>query len=150
MTNGATCGTNSDCSSNSCKSQHCVPAANGCYVDSECSNTQYCNRGTLTCTTKLTQGAATPSDTLHTGTCTDAAAVCESGLCNSATSTCAAANGDSCTGANQCQTNTCTESRCVPAVNGCYIDSNRAPGNYCNRSQLTCTAKLTTGTAIPQ
>lgn len=45
--------------------------------------------------------------------------------------------------------NTCTSSRCVPAVNGCYLDANCTSGEYCNRSSYTCTAKLAAGTTIP-
>jgi uncharacterized repeat protein (TIGR01451 family) len=148
MPNGSECGLNSDCTSASCKSQHCVPAS-GCYADADCSNTQYCHRSTYTCTTKLAKGTQIPTDTLHTGVCGDAAAVCQSGLCNSATTTCGLSNGGDCTTANQCQNNTCTEQHCVPSSSGCYVDSNCTPGNYCDRAQLSCVPKLTTGTAIP-
>jgi uncharacterized repeat protein (TIGR01451 family) len=149
MANGSQCGVNSDCTSGSCKSQRCVASSSGCWVDSECSSGQYCNRSIYTCATKLDKGTAIPSDGLHGGTCSDAAAVCLSGLCNSSSSTCGVANGGDCSSANQCQNNTCSAQHCVPASNGCWVDSNCATGNYCNRGTMTCTPKLTTGTAIP-
>ena len=147
--NGAGCTANNECSSNSCKSSHCVPASGGCYVDSECAINQYCNRATLTCATKLNPGTAIPSDGLHGGSCTDAGAVCVSGQCNTTSSTCAQVDGNSCGAVNQCVSNTCTSSRCVPAVNGCYLDANCSSGNFCDRSTYTCTAKLAAGAMIP-
>ena len=147
--NGSDCVGNQDCSSNSCKSNHCVPAANGCYVDGDCSNSQYCNRSTLTCATKLTSGTAIPNDGLHGGTCSDAGAVCQTGQCNTSTQSCAGANGATCSGAAGCVNNTCTSLHCVPSSNGCWVDGDCASGDYCDRSTLTCSAKLGPGTAMP-
>jgi uncharacterized repeat protein (TIGR01451 family) len=148
--NDTACGQNGDCTSGSCKSYRCVPAANGCYQDLDCSSTQYCRRSTLTCVNKLDKGAAIPSsDGLHTGTCSDAAAVCLSGYCNSTTITCGVSDGASCTVPSDCRNNTCLGAHCVPASNGCYSDDHCSAGNYCNRSALSCTATLSVGTPIP-
>ncbi len=146
---GAVCSSVNQCVSNTCTSGHCVPAVGGCYVDTDCGAGEYCDRPSLSCVAKLPAGTAIPNDGLHDGTCTDAAKVCVSGLCNSATSTCAANNGNACTGANQCVSNTCTSGHCVPAVGGCYVDTDCGVGEYCDRPSLTCVAKLPAGTAIP-
>jgi hypothetical protein len=86
---------------------------------------------------------------LHTGTCSDPAAVCQTALCNSTTSTCADNNGTSCATGNACVSNTCKSSHCVPAQSGCYVDSECSEGNYCDRSQLTCVSKLLAGSTLP-
>lgn len=158
----------------------CVPP-DGCFVDSDCTATQYCDRANLTCHAKLSKGDAIPEDGLHSGTCTttDAQATCQSGLCNPQTNTCAEANGGDCGNDNQClatvcgsngkcglaagdsgcvasngvdlcQSGNCSPSGvCIPTNTACWMDSDCASGQYCDRSNNTCVGKLGVGKPIP-
>ncbi len=147
----SSCSSNSQCQNNTCKSGHCVPAAaNSCWADADCSGANYCDRWTYTCTAKLSSGAGVPMDGLHNGTCSDASSVCASGLCNSTTNTCAAADTASCTSSAQCQNNTCKSGHCVPAgADGCWADADCAGSGYCNRAAMQCVADLSPGAAVP-
>jgi hypothetical protein len=110
------------CQSGACSvSSICMPAASvSCYVDADCGAAEHCRRSTFTCLPKLVAGAAIPDDGLHGGTCAPsvAAAVCASGACNTASNTCAAANGGACTAANQCVVNHCGSNGSCGAANG--------------------------------
>jgi hypothetical protein len=150
---GAACTAQSQCTSNACSaSGHCVPSAGACWADTDCGGAQYCSRSTFTCTAKQAAGTAIPGDGLHGGACSasSAAAVCTSGACNATTNTCAAGDGSSCSSGAECTHNTCSSGHCVPASgSGCWADADCGNGQYCNRSALTCAAKLTAGTALP-
>ncbi|MGC4069408.1 MAG: hypothetical protein QM784_33105 [Polyangiaceae bacterium] len=170
------------CQSGTCgeSSKLCVPAQNGCASDEDCSLLQYCNATTFTCSARLPNGAKLPTDVLHDGQCTAklAAIVCESGLCNDVTDTCAAPNGTTCskgadcendhcgsnslcgransepgctaaTEATDCQSGNCsTTSVCIPPQ-GCATSAECASSQYCDTTTLTCVTKLIPGTPIP-
>jgi hypothetical protein len=167
-----------------CQSAECAPSGtcvptDGCYIDSDCSAAQYCDRITLMCHGKLAKGEPIPTDGLHLGDCSDAANVCDSGLCNAERSTCAVANGTDCganaqcvidicgangkcgiangspgctpaTGATLCQSSTCPASGvCIPANTFCWVDSDCSPQQFCNRGTNQCLADLVAGIALP-
>lgn len=99
----------------------CIPASSGaCYADADCTAGFFCERNNLMCKAKLAAGVAVSNDGLHDGTCSvaNAAAVCTSGLCNSTTNTCAAANGADCTMAAECRGNLCGSNAKCGAANG--------------------------------
>jgi hypothetical protein len=148
---GAACSAAEQCASNTCTSAHCVPNANGCYVDADCAAGTYCSRASLLCAEPLVPGSPIPSDGLHDGVCDAAEAqiVCATGLCNAAKNTCAKANGATCSSANECVSNACTSGHCVPSPNGCYADDDCTVGRYCDRATLTCAPQLPAGSAIP-
>ncbi|MFT3707365.1 MAG: DUF2341 domain-containing protein [Archangium sp.] len=99
------------CQSGACStSGACIPGgANGCFIDTDCAANEYCDRANYHCVNKGLAGAALPNDGLHDGVCAQALAdaACLSGACNAVTNTCAAANGQTCTSANECVTNIC-------------------------------------------
>jgi hypothetical protein len=151
-TAGCTAGTAlASCQSGLCSTSSgtCI-AAGTCWVDSDCTAAQFCNRNTGVCTTDLNAGISMPSDGLHSAVCNapDALAVCTTGLCNAVANTCGKPNGQSCSAANQCASNTCTGGVCVPA-GGCSVDANCSADKFCNPSTLTCVSDLTAGTALP-
>src|SRR5512140_2704373 len=72
-----------------------------CNADADCTSGYWCKVSTHTCTLKLANGTAMPSDPPHTGPvlngiCTFAAGalVCQSGVCDVADDRCGYANGD--------------------------------------------------------
>ena len=147
----SSCGNANECVSNTCKSNHCVPAgANGCWDDVNCGAASYCNRAALSCTADLQPGAPIPNDGLHGGTCASASTVCTGGLCNAASNTCAASNTASCSSNAQCESNACKSGHCVPAgSNGCWTDSDCGASAHCNQNAMTCEADLPAGAPIP-
>jgi len=93
------------CRSATCASDgKCMPVG-GCNVDADCTGGNWCTISTHTCTAKLGNGTALPTDAPHTsptlnGACTTAAAtlVCVSAVCDAADNKCGYANGNgSCT-----------------------------------------------------
>jgi MYXO-CTERM domain-containing protein/uncharacterized repeat protein (TIGR01451 family) len=148
------------CRSGSCSaSGTCKPAA-GCNVDADCTGGNWCMESTHTCTAKLTNGTAMPTDAPHTsptlnGTCTAAAGtlVCAAGVCDT-DNKCGLANGDgTCTTANQatvCRSGLCsaTGGKCIP-TGGCVVDADCTGGKWCNVSTLTCTDKVANGGNVP-
>lgn len=123
----------------------CVPATSGaCYVDGDCTSGYYCDRAALACAAKLPSGAVVANDGLHDGTCASAAAVCASGLCNSATNTCADANGAACTAARNCRYNLCGSDGHCGATDGETGCTSGNAATYCQSG--TCSAG---GTCIP-
>lgn len=86
----------------------CIPAASGsCWVDADCTDSQFCARNSFLCTPKRVPGSALPADGLHEAGCASAAAVCASGLCNATSQTCAGGLGTACASTSQCTTNVC-------------------------------------------
>ncbi|MGC4069407.1 MAG: L-type lectin-domain containing protein [Polyangiaceae bacterium] len=156
----------------------CVPT-DGCYIDTDCSSNQYCDRSSLLCHAKLTKGETIPTDGLHLGSCDDAANVCVSGHCNAVQSTCAETNGIDCgsnaqctvnicgangkcgianggpgctpaTGATLCQSSTCPASGvCIPSNTFCWLDSDCAAEQFCHRATNQCVSDLLAGVALP-
>jgi hypothetical protein len=87
----------------------CIPAGEGrCWVDEDCSETEYCNRADFQCTLKELAGIALPQDGLH-GACDvdNGNAACASGLCNPTALTCGEVGGVACDANDDCQSNVC-------------------------------------------
>ncbi|MGV3623387.1 MAG: L-type lectin-domain containing protein [Archangium sp.] len=144
------CAQNSECVSNVCASEHCVPAQNGCWDDANCGQGTHCDRNAMTCVANVGAGTRIPDDGLHNGVCaTGVSTVCSSGVCNPATNTCAAANGTSCASASECRSNMCTSGVCVPNVGGCSVDADCGGEAWCDRDSLHCVARLTAGATLP-
>jgi Legume lectin domain len=134
------------CQSAACSVGAVCMASTACYVDADCSSSQYCNRTSHVCTTKLNAGGDIPSDTLHDGTCSVASAVCASGLgCNSVQTTCGAVNGTTCTIVDECIANICgANSKCGYADGTGSCNSGNAAA-LCQSG--TCSASV--GICIP-
>jgi hypothetical protein len=174
---GASCSAANECVQDQCTSGHC----GACYLDADCPASSYCDRSQYKCQPDRDDGQSIPgNDGYHSGTCSDAAAVCVSGKCNETANSCAAetnracalalqctsnvcdpngkcgvADGGSClpsNGTTLCQSATCAPSgRCVPANgDGCYADSDCDSSEYCDRASLQCTPKLIDGIPIPR
>jgi hypothetical protein len=153
--NGATV-----CRSGSCSVAGTCQPAGGCNVDADCAAGNWCSESTHTCTAKLTNGTAMPTDAPHTaptlnGKCTAAAAtlVCASGVCDPADDKCGIANGDltctAATAATVCRSGACsTNGTCMPA-GGCNVDADCTAGNWCKESTHACVAQLSNGAAMP-
>jgi hypothetical protein len=129
----------------------------GCFVDTDCAGTQFCS--SPTCTNKLANGTAIPTVVGHnpalTGTCTAAAgaAVCASGVCDTADNECGFAVGDGpCTPVNAltvCRSGACSVSnKCEPA-GGCLVDGDCGGAQFCDTGTRLCTAKIANGIAVP-
>ena len=111
------------CRSGACSANGTCEPAGGCDVDADCTAGNWCNETSHTCRPKSANGAAIPSDAVHTnptlnGTCTAAAAalVCLSGVCD-VDNKCGYANGDGpCTvnnGGTVCRSGVCdTDNKC--------------------------------------
>ncbi len=151
LANAQSCSATNQCVSNTCTSGHCVPDSNGCWVDANCSEDNFCDRSELLCSGKLAAGSAIPNDGLHDGTCSvfNAEAACLTGLCNSDQNTCGSADGSGCALGAECVSDQCTSSHCVPPSAGCWFDSDCSEGNYCDRSVLMCTTQLQNGANLP-
>jgi len=148
------------CRSGACSVNGTCEPAGGCNVDADCAGGQWCNEGTHTCTGKLPNGTAVPSDPPHTnptlnGTCTAQAGalVCTSGVCDAADSKCGYANGDGpCTVANGgtvCRSGMCSVSGTCQPAGSCNADVDCTGGLWCNESAHTCTPPIVNGGAVP-
>lgn len=128
------------CKSGECdqSSGKCVPVE--CTGDGDCGSGHYCDGTTMKCATRVTAGSKLPGDALHESKCTPemAAAVCESGVCNTYTNECALKDGASCHQASECASNACLNGACVsskstPTVNklsgGCSTLGGPAAGS---------------------
>jgi hypothetical protein len=141
-----TCTSSAVCRSGVCgtASSLCQPVG-GCSLDGDCASGQYCDGTTLMCVAKLANGAATVTDSLHTGTCPALGVECASGVCDS-DGKCGYANGggtcDATNGAVVCRSGSCSGTRC-----GCASDTDCASTEFCLASTSTCTAKLADGAA---
>ena len=168
-----------------CRSQQCsahgsvcVPAANSCWLDTDCASGEFCHRSTFTCTAKIAAGEALPADNLHDACLASVNSACITGICNTATSTCAKANSESCAAADECETNVCdgdgkcgyasgggtcvaggaapqcrsgvcgNTNVCIP-TGGCAADSDCESGEYCVVGDLQCAPALANGFPIP-
>jgi uncharacterized repeat protein (TIGR01451 family) len=149
------------CRSGSCSvSGTCAPAG-GCVADADCTGGKWCMEATNTCTAKLSNGSALPTDAPHTnptlnGACTPAAAtlVCASSVCDAADNKCGYAAGDGpCTPANGavvCRSGACsaTGNVCL-AAGACAVDTDCDATQWCNTSSLMCLPKLPNGQPVP-
>ena|GEM_PF-3564060 len=168
-----------------CRSQHCsahggkcVPSADSCWVDADCASDQFCHRDSFTCTDKLAAGQALPTDDLHDACTAWVSSACATGLCNRQTSTCAQANGESCSAVAECVSNACdndgkcgytngagtceveeaapqcrsgicgSSDVCIPS-GGCAVDSDCESGEYCVVADLQCAPALANGFPLP-
>jgi uncharacterized repeat protein (TIGR01451 family) len=148
------------CRSGMCSVSLVCEPAGGCEVDADCAAGNWCMESTNTCTPKLGNGVAIPTDPPHTGPtlngmCTAGAAalVCVSGVCDPSNNECGIATGNgTCTvptGPVVCQSGACSvDGTCEPA-GGCEIDADCAAGSWCLESTHTCTPKLANGTPVP-
>jgi MYXO-CTERM domain-containing protein len=148
------------CRSGSCSTNGTCRPVGGCNVDADCAGGTWCMESTHTCTAKLANGTAMPTDAPHTsptldGTCTSAAStlVCTSAVCDTADAKCGYADGHGpCTSANEstvCRSGSCSTNGTCKPVGGCNVDGDCGTGNWCMVSTHTCTAKLSNGTAMP-
>jgi len=148
------------CRSGSCSANLLCKPPSGCNVDADCTGGQWCNESVHTCTPKLTNGSAIPSDGPHTsptlnGSCSAAAAtlVCQSSVCDTVDSKCGYdTNGGPCNAGNAatvCRSGSCSSNLlCRPSA-GCNVDADCTGGQWCKESTHVCTAKLANGTTIP-
>ncbi len=169
QTSGALQGECTQCSAtNSTACMGATPVCNtatgiciaGCVNDSQCPAADWCDEAVHTCTAKLPNGTAVPSDPTHVnptldGACTAAAGalVCVSGVCDTKDNECGYANGDGpCTagnGATVCRSGTCSGSGVCEPAGGCATDADCTGGNWCDETTGACTPKLANGTSIP-
>jgi MYXO-CTERM domain-containing protein len=121
------------CVSGTCNTttNDCGPAVTpppACTMDSQCASTQFCDTQTMTCTSKLPDGAPVPTVPGHTppltGTCATGvgAVVCISGACDATSNLCGS---------------------------GCTKDSDCASTQFCDTQTMACTPKLPNGDMIP-
>jgi hypothetical protein len=105
---GCTTVTSTLCQSGVCSAAGVCGSA-GCAKDSDCPSSAYCDAGAGLCKAELAVGQPLPSDGVHTGVCTPAAAraVCATGACNATSNTCALVTGAACTAGGQCANGDC-------------------------------------------
>jgi hypothetical protein len=149
-----------------CRSSTCSPSAGvcvpsgGCAVDADCASTQWCNTETFACAPKLANGVAVPTVAGHTpaltGTCTTGAgaAVCASGVCDTADDKCGYANGDGpCTNADAgtvCREGACTAGGVCTTPADCVVDSDCDTAfQYCDNVAGKCAPKVPNGSLLP-
>ncbi len=148
------------CRSGACSTNGTCEPAGGCNVDADCSAGNWCNETSHTCTPKIANGGAVPTDGAHTnptlnGTCTAAAGalVCTSAVCDTRDNACGYANGDGpCTagnGATVCRSGACSTNGTCVAPGGCNVDADCTSGNWCNETSHACTPKIANGGAVP-
>ena len=148
------------CRSGFCTASGVCEPVGGCATDSDCTGGDWCDESTATCTAKLSNGTAVPTDPPHmnptlNSMCTAAAGtlVCVSGVCDPKDSKCGYANGDGpCTatnGATVCRSGTCSASGVCEAAGACTTDSDCTGGKWCDESTSTCMPKLSNGTIVP-
>jgi hypothetical protein len=131
----------------------------GCTADAQCTTSQFCNTQTNGCVAKLANGTGVPTLSGHapplTGACSVAvgAAVCVSGVCDTADDECGYADGDgSCTGADAgtvCRSGACSVSGVCEPAGGCEVDADCPGTQWCDETTSTCEDKVANGTALP-
>ena len=106
------------CRSGVCGGDARCMASGGCNIDSDCASGTWCNESVHTCTGKIANGGAMPTDAPHAsptldGKCSVAASalVCASGTCDLLDDKCGIALGDgTCDGTGQCRAGVCVTS----------------------------------------
>jgi uncharacterized repeat protein (TIGR01451 family) len=137
----------------------CMPVG-GCAVDADCGASEWCNTESFTCKPKLPNGQPIPTVAGHNpalaGTCTAGAgaAVCDSGVCDTADNLCGYADGDGpCTSQNGvvvCRSSTCSTSGVCEAAGACTTDADcDAVTQYCDTGAKLCAPKLPNGSPLP-
>jgi hypothetical protein len=126
----------------------------GCTADDQCSNAQFCNTQTATCTGTLPSGTPIPTITGHSpvldGVCASGVgeAVCDAGVCDMSNDECGLANGNGpCTAANGatlCQSGACSVNATCEPSGGCNVDGDCAGGQQCD-SAHSCVALADAG-----
>jgi uncharacterized repeat protein (TIGR01451 family) len=155
-----TTATATDCRSGFCTPSGVCEPTGGCAVDSDCTGGDWCDETTATCTAKLSNGTAVPSDPPHmnptlNGMCSAGAGtlVCASGVCDTKDNECGYADGDGpCTAVNGgtvCRSGSCSATGVCEPAGQCKTDADCTGGKWCDETTSTCTAKLSNGTAIP-
>jgi len=143
-TNGGPCTAGNQatvCRSGSCSNNGLCRPTNGCNVDADCSNGQWCNEANHACSPKLGNGTSIPSDPPHTGpvlngSCTTAAGslVCQASVCDVIDDKCGKLNGSgTCTLANQA---TVCRSGVCDADGACGYDTNHGPCSDANETTV--------------
>ncbi len=130
-----------------------------CSRDADCPSTQWCNASR--CVAKLAHGQPVPTvaghDPVLSGACTAAAgaSVCAGGVCDIKDNACGYADGTgTCsvvTGPAVCRSGQCSRNGtvCVPAQNGCALDTDCDAASWCDTSSFACVAKLPNDAPIP-
>jgi hypothetical protein len=129
------------CRSGSCSANLLCRPAGGCNVDADCTGGQWCNESSHTCTAKLSNGTAIPTDAPHSnptlnGTCTTAAGslVCQAAVCDTVDNACGLLNGSgACTALNQATV--CRSSVC-DADGSCGYATNHGPCTPANAATV--------------
>ncbi|HET8936109.1 MAG TPA: MYXO-CTERM sorting domain-containing protein [Polyangiales bacterium] len=168
----------------SCQSGKCSPQSNvciggACWIDSDCPEDRYCDRGQQTCRERVGAGAPVPpGDGLHTGCVDGASTACSTGLCDADSGLCVASNNASCESgeacasgvcggnnmcghalgegpcsaddaADSCQSGTCSPNSEVCITGECWEDRDCADGSYCDREAQACRERIAAGAAVP-
>ena len=148
------------CRSGACSTSGTCEPAGGCDVDADCAAGNWCNETSRTCTAKIANGGAIPTDSSHTnptlnGTCTVAAGtlVCTSAVCDTADNKCGYANGDGpCTatsGVTVCRSGTCSPGGTCQPPGACNVDADCSAGHFCSESMHLCLPQVANGGAVP-
>jgi hypothetical protein len=99
------------CRSGKCAARSGVCVAEGegaCWLDEDCSDTQFCDQATRRCTAQLYSGQTLPADGLHENCPANGRnSACVTGHCNAETDSCASANRIECTAPRECSSNLC-------------------------------------------
>ncbi len=149
--NGATVCRSAFCSQNGL----CEPSGQ-CFVDADCLGTQFCNTVSHACAPKLPNDTAVPTIGGHapplTGMCNAAvaAAVCESGACDS-DDKCGYLDGDGpCAVGTVCRSGFCSTTGVCGPTGGCLADQDcDVSAQFCNTGTKACVPKLPNDTGVP-
>lgn len=153
-------GTSPVCRSTLCASNGKCEPAGGCNTDVDCTGGNWCDETSHTCTLKLTNGTAIPSDSPHTGPtltgkCSADAGtlVCQSLVCDVADDKCGYAVGDgpctSATGGTVCRSTACSKNGFCEPMGGCNVDADCSMGQWCDESMNACLPTLPNASALP-
>src|SRR5262249_5915553 len=130
-----------------------------CDADLQCASWQFCNTETGACSARLANGIAIPVLANHVppldGACTTevGAAVCSSGVCDTADNLCGFADGDgTCTPARAstvCRSGQCSANgTCEPGA-GCNVDVDCASTQgWCFQTRHFCKTKAPNGAPV--
>ncbi|HEX3853662.1 MAG TPA: hypothetical protein VHW01_22005 [Polyangiaceae bacterium] len=148
------------CRSTLCSLNGVCEPSGGCNVDADCTGGNWCDESSHTCSPKLSNGTAIPTDTPHAapalkGICSAAAAllVCQSGVCDGTDNKCGyALNDGPCTtanGATVCRSSACSSNGVCEPSGGCNADADCPAGKWCNENMNACLATLPNAAPVP-
>ncbi|MFO0675989.1 MAG: hypothetical protein U0169_05610 [Polyangiaceae bacterium] len=153
------CTSNTDCVGHSGPVCNVGTGACGtvCFVDGDCTSTQWCAAGT--CTPKTDNGVALPNTSPIGGVCSVAngTRVCASAVCEEADDRCGRTNGNACGNSAQCRSDVCTPADGLcGALNGTACTSpSTCRSNVCNAdgycgdpNGTACTSSTTCRSAL--